>query len=55
MSRYGLGNYVDPVAEKSASATERKFIENLGRAGKRLMGFLLVLFIVCETPITKVK
>ncbi len=37
--RYGLGNYIDPVAEKGASATERKFIENLGRAGKRLMGF----------------
>ena len=37
--RYGLGNYLDPVAEKTATATERKFIENLGRAGKRLMGF----------------
>ncbi len=37
--RYGLGLYVDPVAEKSATAAERKQIENLGRAGKRLMGF----------------
>jgi superfamily II DNA or RNA helicase len=37
--RYGLGNYIDPQAERGASATERKFIENLGRAGKRLMGF----------------
>jgi superfamily II DNA or RNA helicase len=37
--RYGLGNYIDPQAEKSATAAERKFIENLGRAGKRLMGF----------------
>ena len=37
--RYGLGNYIDPVAEKSATPAERKFIENLGRAGKRLMGF----------------
>ena len=37
--RYGLGNYVDPQAEKGATAAERKFIENLGRAGKRLMGF----------------
>ena len=37
--RYGLGNYVEPKAEKGASAAERKFIENLGRAGKRLMGF----------------
>ncbi len=37
--RYGLGLYVDPIAEKSATAAERKLIENLGRAGKRLMGF----------------
>jgi superfamily II DNA or RNA helicase len=37
--RYGLGNYVDSQAEKGATAAERKFIENLGRAGKRLMGF----------------
>ena len=37
--RYGLGNYVDPMAEKNATPAERKFIDNLGRAGKRLMGF----------------
>ena len=37
--RYGLGLYVEPVSEKSATAAERKVIENLGRAGKRLMGF----------------
>lgn len=37
--RYGLGLYVDPQAEKAATAAERKQIENLGRAGKRLMGF----------------
>lgn len=37
--RYGLGLYVDPVAEKEATGAERKIIENLGRAGKRLMGF----------------
>ena len=37
--RYGLGLYVEPQAEKSATAPERKIIENLGRAGKRLMGF----------------
>jgi superfamily II DNA or RNA helicase len=37
--RYGLGNYIEPRAEKGASAAERKFIENLSRAGKRLMGF----------------
>ena len=37
--RYGLGLYVDPIAEKGATTAERKLIENLGRAGKRLMGF----------------
>jgi len=37
--RYGMGLYVDPQAEKAATASERKLIENLGRAGKRLMGF----------------
>ena len=37
--RYGLGLYVDLSAEKSATAAERKTIDNLGRAGKRLMGF----------------
>ena len=37
--RYGLGLYVEPQAEKSATPGERKIIGNLGRAGKRLMGF----------------
>lgn len=37
--RYGLGNYVDPETAKLASVAERKLIDNLGRAGKRLMGF----------------
>ena len=37
--RYGLGLYVDPLEEKHATAAERRQIENLGRAGKRLMGF----------------
>ncbi len=37
--RYGLGLYLNPVEEKQATAAERKLIENLGRAGKRLMGF----------------
>lgn len=37
--RYGLGLYVEHTAEKSATGPERKIIENLGRAGKRLMGF----------------
>lgn len=37
--RYGLGNYIEPESAKTAGAAERKLIDNLGRAGKRLMGF----------------
>jgi len=37
--RYGLGNYVDLEQAKTASTADRKLIDNLGRAGKRLMGF----------------
>jgi hypothetical protein len=37
--RYGLGLYVNPQEEKQATAAERKLIDNLGKAGKRLMGF----------------
>lgn len=37
--RYGLGNYIDPQAQKVATAAELRLIDNLGRAGKRLMGF----------------
>ena len=44
--RYGLGNYVGPVAEMNATPAERKLIENLGRSGKRLMGF-------CQTNLFK--
>jgi len=37
--RYGLGLYVNPQEEKQATPAERKLIDNLGKAGKRLMGF----------------
>jgi hypothetical protein len=37
--RYGMGLYVSNVALKTATSTEQKLVENLGRAGKRLMGF----------------
>lgn len=37
--RYGLGLYKDLAAEKTANPTEKKLIENLGKAGHRLMGF----------------
>lgn len=39
LPRYGLGNYVSPNAEANASPTEKRQIEGLSRAGKRLMGY----------------
>ncbi|MBI4985444.1 MAG: NgoFVII family restriction endonuclease, partial [Rhodocyclales bacterium] len=39
LSRYGLGGYADTAALKGASAAERKQMEDLGKAGKRLIGF----------------
>ena len=39
LSRYGLGSYADAVAIKTASAAERKQMDDLGKAGKRLIGF----------------
>ena len=39
LPRYGLGNYVSEEATESASIDEKKQLDNLARAGKRLMGF----------------
>lgn len=39
LARYGLGNFIDVPALKAASAAERKQCDDLGKAGKRLMGF----------------
>jgi superfamily II DNA or RNA helicase len=39
LARYGLGNYIDNTKKGFATADEKKIIENLSRAGKRLMGF----------------
>lgn len=39
LSRYGLGKYKDDLALKSASSAERKQMDDLGKAGKRLIGF----------------
>ncbi len=39
LPRYGLGQYVDGKAAETAKAGEQQQIENLSRAGKRLMGF----------------
>lgn len=41
LPRYGLGNYVQDARklEKKASASEQRQLDNLTRAGRRLMGF----------------
>ena len=39
LPRYGLGNYIAPDPESQPSASEKAELQNLSRAGKRLMGF----------------
>lgn len=39
LPRYGLGQYIDSKADIKATTAESEQLDNLGRAGKRLMGF----------------
>ncbi len=39
LPRYGLGNYLAPSPHEPPTQTENKVIQDLSRAGKRLMGF----------------
>ncbi|MBM3331490.1 NgoFVII family restriction endonuclease [candidate division WOR-3 bacterium] len=39
LPRYGLGNYLKPDPHKPPTPAEAKVIDDLSRAGKRLMGF----------------
>ncbi|MDW8382566.1 MAG: phospholipase D-like domain-containing protein [Verrucomicrobiota bacterium] len=39
LPRYGLANYLVPNAEQQASGEEKRILQNLNRAGKRLIGF----------------
>ena len=39
LPRYGLQKYIDPEAAKEAGASEKQILDNLSRAGKRMMGF----------------
>lgn len=39
LPRYGLGNYIAANAKDIATAEEERQLDNLSRAGKRLMGF----------------
>jgi superfamily II DNA or RNA helicase len=39
LPRYGLGNYIAPDPEHPPTAAEQRQLQDLSRAGKRLMGF----------------
>jgi len=39
LPRYGLANYLRPDAARNASDKEKRVIDNLNRAGRRLIGF----------------
>ncbi len=39
LPRYGLGKYIDPSPKHASTQAEDKVIQDLSRAGKRLMGF----------------
>ncbi|MYJ74983.1 MAG: NgoFVII family restriction endonuclease, partial [Gammaproteobacteria bacterium] len=39
LPRYGLGNYVTPSADAPPNASEANVLDDLSRAGRRLMGF----------------
>lgn len=39
LPRYGLGNYISDKAKNAATPSEKRQIEGLSRAGKRLMGY----------------
>ena len=39
LPRYGLGNYVAPSPHAPPAGAEAKLLDDLSRAGKRLMGF----------------
>jgi superfamily II DNA or RNA helicase len=39
LPRYGLGNYIAPTPHNPPTAAEDKVLQDLGRAGQRLMGF----------------
>ena len=42
LPRYGLGNYLKEVGNGTLTDAEQRIIDNLARAGKRLMGFCRV-------------
>jgi hypothetical protein len=47
LPRYGLGNYVAPKPHKPPTPNEAKQLDDLSRAGKRLVGFCGIM---AQTP-----
>ena len=39
LPRYGLSKYISPTKQKDASETEKQVLDNLSKAGVRMMGF----------------
>ena len=44
MTRYGLSQYESPERVEKASAIDKRLLENLSRAGQRMMGFCMSTF-----------
>lgn len=44
LPRYGLNKYIDEEKKKEASAVDKQLLENLSRAGQRMMGFCISTF-----------
>lgn len=44
LPRYGLDKYIDPLKAESATPNDRQYLQNLSRAGARMMGFCMSTF-----------
>lgn len=44
LPRYGLSHYIDEEKKNEAGKNDRKYLENLSRAGQRMMGFCMSTF-----------
>lgn len=44
LPRYGLNKYIDEEKKKNATAADKQLLENLSRAGQRMMGFCMSTF-----------
>ncbi len=44
LPRYGLSKYIDEKKKEEANNTEKQYLQNLSRAGQRMMGFCMSTF-----------